>query len=337
MRRLLLMLCMALAFGASACANEQAEEITTPQEVTGNTNEPTESAPTTEFPTAEAVTVKENKAAEVQEFVIGMCENREFQFFAENSLGKGLQNEVISMKERAALQGQYAESARAKVYGKVSIEKSLFYKAIWNEVTDTEEQKLIAQAADSGFIRIFNENGEEFTVLKSTNGAILKADDNIRYFVWFDEKEKPGRADDFCNEWYDGFAFNTKRLAYMVIDDNPAKSREELAYELMETYRQCSAALLPDNDCYFEELKIISLKSYDESDSNPDTLIGIITEDVLRFDVEYAVNSYNTDGRMPVGGWREGEGEYEGYMINNIEVEARRYEGKWYCTGMGNG
>ncbi|MBR6637622.1 MAG: hypothetical protein IKK96_02045, partial [Lachnospiraceae bacterium] len=85
---------------------------------------------------------------------------------------------------------------------------------------------------------------------------------------------------------------------------------------------------------YFDNLKIIELKSYDESDSDPESLIGVITEDVLRFWVRYAIN---TNGIGAVGSWDYGEGEYEGYMTNSFDVGAERIDGKWYCYRMGNG
>ncbi len=120
----------------------------------------------------------------------------------------------------------------------------------------------------------------------------------------------------------------------IVIDDNPDKTRDELAIDLMEAYRAYHASLPTIAESYFNELKIISLESYDESDSDPETTIGVITEDVLRFEVKYAVNAKNMG---LAGSWDEGKGEYEGYVTNIVGVRAVRYNGKWYLTGMGNG
>ena len=348
MKKVLLIFCMLSAIGMSACVNNQQEqpassaketETTTPQEVIGTTTEQPTSEVVTEPTTTGEEEVKENLASEVLDIVINICENREFPFYAENSLGKDLQNEVISMKERAELLEFYHEFDNVKIYDYYvsGIRGNLFAKAIWYEVTESAEQAAIEDAMDLGFIRIYNDNREEFIVLKSINAAIYKNAESTRYFTWFNKWGRPGDATDFCNFWYDGIAAGTKKLSYMVIEADPSKSREELAYEMMEAYRQCASTLLPDNDHHFDELIIISLESYDESDSNPDNLIGIITEDLLRFDVTYAVNSAN-EGGMLCGSWYYAdEGEYEGYMINGCMVDAQLINGKWYCTGMWNG
>lgn len=348
MKKTVLLLSMVIVLGISACVNNQQEhptssvketETTTPHEVISTTIEPLTSEQITEPTTTAEEEVKEDLASEVLDIVINICENREFPFYAENSLGKGLQNEVISMKERAELLEFYHEFDNVKIYDywKIYIGQHLFNKKSWYEVTESSEQTAISNAMDLGFIRIYNDNSEEFIVLKSTNAAIYKSAESTRYFTWFDEKGRPGDAEDFCNFWYDGIATGTKKLSYMVIEADPSKSREELAYEMMEAYRQCASTLLPDNDHHFDELIIISLESYDESDSNPDNLIGIITEDLLRFDVTYAVNSAN-EGGMLCGSWYYAdEGEYEGYMINGCMVDAMLIDGKWYCTAMGNG
>ena len=55
---------------------------------------------------------------------------------------------------------------------------------------------------------------------------------------------------------------------------------------------------------------------------------------MLKFYVAYAIN---TKGLGVAGSWDYGEGEYEGYMTNGFTVSAERRDGKWYCTGMGNG
>lgn len=348
MKKPVLLFCVVFIIGMSACVSDTQEqqtssvketETTTAGEVNSNTTEPTTSEPVTEPATTSVEAVEENLVSEVRDIVINICENKEFPFFAENSLGKGLQNEVISMKERAELLEFYYEFDNVKLYDycKPEIEANLFYKATWYEVTESTEQSAINNAMDLGFIRIYNDNSEEFIVLKSTNAAIYKNAEFTRYFTWLNEYGKPGVSENFCNYWYDTFAVLTKELSYMVIEADSSKSREELAYEMMEKYRQSASTLLTDNDNHFDELIIISLESYDESDSNPDTLIGIITEDLLRFSVTYAVNSDNEGGTLCGSWYYADEGEYKGYMINGCMVDAKLVNGKWYCTAMGNG
>jgi len=264
---------------------------------------------------------KDNKAVEVETIVMAMFDNTEFPISVEKSLGKGLQNEVF-----------YAEEYPISNHHLDLDFKALLGHNSWYEVTETEKIKQIETALDFGFIRLLNDNKEEFIVLKSVNAVAYKTADGVRYFSYI-RKTEDATDYSYLSYAYDWFAFDM-RLARLAIDDDPSKTREELAYDMMEAYRVCGMSLLPDNTLYFDELKIIHLESYDESDSNPETLIGIITEDVLRFWVKYAIN---TKGLGAAGSWDYGEGEYEGYMTNSFDVGAERIDGKWYCFRMGNG
>lgn len=285
-------------------------------------------------------TINEDKAVEMKSIVIKLCGNEEYPCYMENSLGEAKMNEVVSMKQIIenirALNEIGGMSYSEDEFGEANINNSLFKNKIWNEVTELPEKAdVIIKAMESGYIRIYNDNGEEFVLLKSTNGAIYKKGDSERYFLWFEADDSPADAADFCDMWYDEMVGGKHALANIVIDDGTGKTREELACELMEKYRVFSSTLLSDNIYYFDELKIISLEVSEISDSDAKLHGGVNKADILKFQVQYAVNVADSD-RL-AGGWRPGEGEYDGYMINGCTVTAVRHDGKWYCVSMSNG
>ncbi|MBO5228763.1 MAG: hypothetical protein J6B39_07205, partial [Lachnospiraceae bacterium] len=217
----------------------------------------------------------------------------------------------------------------------------------YNVMADKYDEAAIVDAWDKtynseGFPEDVDKDGDGIVYCVMTNGEwdYSNAMDKAEYEAWFMSYIGDGKGADIPymefteNCIYMANALENPLYRYAVIDDNPAKSREELALNLMEAYRAYSATLPAISERYFDELKIISLTSYDESDSAPATLIGEITEDVLRFDVRYAVNAPNM---ILAGSWDEGSGEYEGYVTNGVGVHAVRYNGKWYMVGMGNG
>ena len=219
--------------------------------------------------------------------------------------------------------------------------------AIFSLMADKYDEAAIVDAWDKtynseGFPEDVDKDGDGIVYCVMTNGEwdYSNAMDKAEYEAWFMSYIGDGKGADIPymefteNCIYMANALENPLYRYAVIDDNPAKSREELALNLMEAYRAYSATLPAISERYFDELKIISLTSYDESDSAPATLIGEITEDVLRFDVRYAVNAPNM---ILAGSWDEGSGEYEGYVTNGVGVHAVRYNGKWYMVGMGNG
>ena len=220
----------------------------------------------------------------------------------------------------------------------------------YNDVTDKYDEVAIVDAWDKGYK--FSDYPNEAD----------KDGDGIVYCVMtegeWDYKNAMDKAD--YENWiasYIGGA-NEPELSYMefsdacisifsasdndvyrnvVIDDDPNKTRDELALDIMEAYGTYIASLPSVSYGHFDELRVISIKSYDESDSDPESLIGVITDDRLKFDVEYAVLVSDTASFVLAGGWREGEGEYEGYYVNGLMVDAVRYNGRWYLVGMGNG
>ena len=217
----------------------------------------------------------------------------------------------------------------------------------YNVMTDKYESVAIVDAWDKtynseGFPEEADKDGDGIVYCVMTNGEwdYSNAMDSAEYEAWLTsyvgttkEAEIPYME---LTEGCISIATAKYRpvYKYSVIDDDPSKSREELALELMEAYRAYSATLPAISEDYFDELKIISLISYNESDSDSTALIGEITEDILRFDVHYAVNAPNM---ILAGSWDEGSGEYEGYVTNGVGVHAVRYNGKWYMVGMGNG
>ncbi|MBO5228517.1 MAG: hypothetical protein J6B39_05970, partial [Lachnospiraceae bacterium] len=283
------------------------------------------------------------KVSEIKRIVVELCGNEEYRFYAENSLGKGLQNEIISMADIVANRIKRDDLMGVKrsvndddidEYGEINLNICLFRDKVWNEVTDSKEKaEGINAAMDFGYIRIFNDNGEEFILAKSMNGAVYKVNDSARYFQWFEKDDTLASAERFCDLWYDEMAGGYHNLINIVVDDNAEKTKEELANSLLEAYRINSSTFLADNAYYFNELKIISLEIYDENEY--DLFTGVNAEDVLKFRVSYAVNAKNEEALA--GSWSTGEGEYEGYMVNGCDVTAVRRDGRWYCVGMSNG
>ncbi len=325
MKRLTIAVIIMIIFAMTACKDNP-----TPS---GESTTPTDEGTTPD-------TTKEDKVSEIKRIVIKLCGNEEYPCYVENSLGKAKKSEIVSMKqiiENIKMLNEIGGmSYNEDEFGEANINNSLFKNKIWNEVTQlSEKTETIIKAMESGYIRVYNDNGEEFVLLKSTNGAIYKEGDSVRYFLWFEADGSPASADDFCDMWYDEMAGGKHALANIVIDDSTGKTSEELAYEIMEKYRVFSSTLLPDNIYYFDELKLISLEVREISDSDAKLHGEVKPADILKFRVQYAVNAADSD-RL-AGGWVPGEGEYEGYMINGYTVTAVRHDGKWYCVSMSNG
>ena len=180
---------------------------------------------------------------------------------------------------------------------------------------------------------------EIYYVTKNEDQEYLLTMDTKEYKEWFnsyigDAKEVKPEYMEFSDVCISIMGNRDEWESNIIIEDDPNKSREELALDMLEAYRVYSASLPKISENYFDELKVISLESYGEEDSDPETLIGEITADILRFDVHYAVNA---DNMVLAGSWDEGTGEYEGYKTNSVGFYAVRYNGKWYLTGVGNG
>lgn len=266
-KKFVLMFCLTVATATVAMACTK-EESYTGESSASTVEDMTTTGTETTYSGTEDETL-ENKVSEIKSIVMKLCGNEEHRFYAENSLGKGLQSEIISMADIIAdririndLSGIKTDINNSGIdeYGEINLNICLFRDKVWNEVTAdfTKKREEIDASLDLGYIRIFNGNGEEFILAKSTNGAVYKVNDNVRYFQWFETDGTPANAETFCDLWYDELAGGGyHNLINVVTDDNENKTREELAYDLMEAYRRNSSTFLDDNAYYFTELKII--------------------------------------------------------------------------------